>query len=280
MAGAITEIEFRGLPALHLATTDGAEAIVTRHGAQLVSWRVAGIEQLYLSERARFARGEAIRGGVPVIFPQFGPAGSLPRHGFARTAEWQVAERRAGADFATATLRLSEDLASHPAWPHAFVAELTVALAGPRLDLELAVENPGKSALAFTAALHTYLRVGEVELARLVGLQGLRYRDQPSGEDATDPAPALTVEDETDRIYFDAPGPLLLRDGARSLAIAAENFPDVVVWNPWDVQCARLPDMPPTGFRRMLCVEAAAIGRPVCVGPQAAWWGRQTLSVL
>lgn len=35
------------------------------------------------SSKAFFKPGKAIRGGVPVVFPQFGP-GALPQHGFAR----------------------------------------------------------------------------------------------------------------------------------------------------------------------------------------------------
>lgn len=280
MAATIAPIDFHGLPALRLAIAEGSDAVVTAQGAQLVSWRVAGVEQLYLSERAVFAAGQALRGGVPVIFPQFGADGALPRHGFARSRPWQPAERRAGADFATATWQLADCDETRRLWPHAFRAELTVAVAPRRVDIELAVENSGEAALAFTAALHTYLRVAEVEHARLIGLQGGRYRDQARGEDCTDGLPALVVGEETDRIYFDAPAQLLLRDGARSLSIRAEHFPDVVVWNPWEHRCARLADMPPGGFRRMLCVEAAAVGTPVGVAPGETWWGRQSLALI
>ncbi len=280
MSASIAIIDFHGLPALRLSAANGAEAVVTTRGAQLVSWRVAGAEQLYLSERADFSGGAPIRGGVPVVFPQFGHKGPLARHGFARIADWQVAEQRCGEDFATATWQLSESDATRASWSHPFRAELTVALEGRRLDIELAVENTGADGLSFTAALHTYLRVAEVEYARLVGLQGLRYLDQSSGADCTDGLPALVVEDEIDRVYRDAPAQLLLRDGPRSLKIESENFPDVVVWNPWEQACAKIADMPAAGFRRMLAVEAAAVHKPVVLAAGQLWWGRQTLTLL
>src|SRR5512142_2972783 len=39
---------------------------------------------LFLSQCSRFAEGQPIRGGVPVIFPWFGPREGLGQHGFAR----------------------------------------------------------------------------------------------------------------------------------------------------------------------------------------------------
>lgn len=38
---------------------------------------LAGVENLYLSETAVFDGKAAIRGGIPVVFPQFGPGASF-----------------------------------------------------------------------------------------------------------------------------------------------------------------------------------------------------------
>ena len=56
--------------------------------------------------------GQAVRGGVPVIFPQFeqlGPDTSLPRHGLARTRAWRVDSHHQGRDHTQLTLVLSDD---------------------------------------------------------------------------------------------------------------------------------------------------------------------------
>lgn len=275
-------IDFNGLPAVRLTTGDGASAVVTLQGAQLVSWLPAGSgERLYLSERARFAPGQAIRGGVPVIFPQFGADGPLPRHGFARTRPWTLVEARRGDGYACATLRLEDDAGTRALWPHAFGAELTVMIEGKRLDVELEVTNPGGEAFAFTAALHNYFNLANVEMCRLQGLEGCVYRDrEPGDRDLIDDNEALFVDDELDRTYFDVTKPLLLSEPARNLAIEAEGFPDMVVWNPWIEKCAALDDMPPTGFKRMLCVEPAAVKNPVQVAAGESWCGRQTVVAL
>ena len=95
-------VDFNGLPCVRLRGANGASALIALHGAQLLSWKTGhssvgdapadGRERLFLSERARFAEGAAIRGGVPVIFPQFAGRGPLPKHGFARTLPWRLIE--------------------------------------------------------------------------------------------------------------------------------------------------------------------------------------------
>ncbi len=275
------ECLFHGLPALALAAPDGAKATISLHGAQILSWIPAGgTERLYLSEKAIFDGRAAIRGGVPVIFPQFGGKGKL-RHGFARTLPWELASARTGKEFTTATLRLSDTEATRALWPHVFSAEMTVMLAGSRLDMELEVENADNRPFSFTAALHTYFRVKEVENAALQGLQGMRFQDQTrkNGEE-TDRREALVVDDEVDRLYLNLKNPLLLsQPGGGAIGMQQDGFPDVVVWNPWEKKCADLKDMPRDGFRRMLCVEAAAT-RPVVLEPGDSWFGRQSLVVV
>ena len=279
-------ITFNGQPALQLQSPDGAQAVVLLHGAHLVSWRPAGPdrqpgdEQLYLSERAIYAEGQAVRGGVPVIFPQFEKRGPLPRYGLARTRHWELAESRVGADHAVAVLRLVDDDATKAHWPHAFEAELTVSISGPRLDIELAVINTDQAPLHFTAALHTYLRVADVNLVRLEGLSGLRYIDSTSGEEHLDFNQTLQVHGEVDRIYMRATQGLLLRDQGRRVALESQGFDDVVVWNPGPEKCSAMPDMPAEGWREMLCVEAARITHPIDLPPGEEWAGRQSLLAL
>lgn len=270
--------DFNGLPAVRLATPDGAVALITLYGAHLVSWISAdGRERLYLSERSRFESGHAIRGGVPVIFPQFSDRGPLPRHGFARTSTWELASSRHDKAYACATLRLVDSEETRALWPHSFVAELTVMIEGNRLDVEFEVENTGAEAFSFSAALHSYFSVAKANMVQLQGLDGVCYQDMAAGgELRREDGEALIVDREVDRIYLDVSKPLLLWEPARHLAIETEGFPDVVVWNPWIDKCAALNDMPPAGYREMLCIEAAAVARPVELEAGGLWSGRQT----
>src|SRR5215207_1793611 len=81
------------LETISLRHSSGSTAEIAIQGAHVTSWKRAnGEEMLFLSANSRLAPGEAIRGGIPVVFPQFANLGSLPQHGFVRTAAWEVVE--------------------------------------------------------------------------------------------------------------------------------------------------------------------------------------------
>ena len=275
----IESITFHGYEALRLNGPRGAQAVVSRFGGQVLSWTPSdGRERLYLSERAIFDGREPIRGGIPVCFPQFSSQGGLPKHGFVRCKPWQVTAQRCGDDYALVTLLTEDDAATHALWSHSFELELTVMLEADTLDLELGLSNTGEEALTFTGALHTYLQVDAIENVRLSGLRGTNYRDSANGgREWREAAEILTFAGETDRIFLGASRPLSLNDGAGQLGIAQDGFTDVVVWNPWADKGAALADLPPDGWRRMLCVEAAVAGAPLTVRPGEEWYGRQKL---
>lgn len=176
-----------------------------------------------------------------------------------------------------ATLRLKDDAETRAIWPHPFAAYLTVTIGGNQADIELAVENTGSEGFYFTAALHTYLRVVDVGMCGLEGLEGCAYVDASSGTRGRDEAAILFFDGEVDRVYCGVVKPLLLAEPGRRLAIDAEGWPDVVVWNPWRDKGAALDDLEPEGFRRMVCVEAAVVERPAQLAPGESWVGRQTL---
>jgi len=264
---------FRDTPCIRLHT-DGASALIALQGGQLLSWTPAdGRERLFLAERADLASGAAIRGGMPVIFPQFGGRGALRKHGFARVLDWSF---RGVADDA-AVFELHDGPATAD-WPHAFACSLSVVLADTTLTATLAVENRGDSAFSFTAALHTYLRVQDIRRASVEGLQGCHYEDSAGGGGRhRQDAHMLAIEGEVDRIYGDVAAPLRLLDGTRQLDIAQEGFDDCVVWNPGADLAARLPDLSPPEYRQFLCVEAGQVLRPVVLAPGERWRGSQRL---
>ena len=278
MKPSIETIRFRDTDALRLNGPRGASAVISLLGGQVLSWITPdGRERLFLSDKAVFDGSVAIRGGIPVCWPQFAALGDLPKHGFVRTRPWQVAAERCGDDYALLTLAIEDDEATRALWPHAFRLELTLMLEDDRIDLELSVSNTGEAPFSFTGALHTYLRVTQVEDVALEGLYGHHYRDAANGDRVIrDSGTAVTVDAEIDRVYRDVKRPQLLQAGNLSLGIQSQDFPDVVVWNPWVDKCGALADMPADGWRHMLCVEAVA-EQPVVVAAGDEWYGRQTL---
>ena len=265
---------------LKLRASDGSIAQVHAHGAHVTSWIPAGgAERLFLSSKSEFRLGAAIRGGVPIIFPQFAAEGPLLKHGFARITAWQIMEvvdTPAGSQ--TARFELQDSSETQALWPHAFRAEFLVTVGGPALTLHLTINNSGPQPFDFTVALHTYLRVSDVSRVAIAGLRGLRYRDSAHGNTMhTEQQADITFQGEVDRIYFDTPSELSVLEADRSLRIRSQGFADTVIWNPGAEKSAALKDMESEGYKRMLCVEAANIGKPVHLAPGQQWQGVQEL---
>lgn len=263
-----------------LKAADGARAELTTQGAHLCSWVPArGVEQLFMSSTSGEGEGIARRGGVPIIFPQFAGMGSLPKHGFARTAEWRLL--RSGAleeGGAQAVFELQENIARLMIWPHVFRAELVVSLAGDSLRLDFSVVNNGDTSFQFTTALHTYFQIEDIAQTQVRGLGGLDYRDTVTAKNNCRQEQALLqIEGEIDRIYGKISAPILIEQAHQTMHISQTGFADAVVWNPGAVKGAQLVDMEIDGYRRMLCVEAAAVLQPIQLKPGGMWTGAQVL---
>jgi glucose-6-phosphate 1-epimerase len=249
------------------------------HGGQVLGWVPAGsgADRLWLSPAYVCGPGRAIRGGIPVIFPQFSGRGPLPKHGIARDRAWLATSGGAVATDLHLTLELEDDDATRQVWPHPFRLRLFVQAHPAALDVTLAVRNTGTEPFSFTAALHSYLAVG-TRGARIHGLGG-----RPAEDNAADGA-ALTMPDEPldalekrDVAVRGATGPVVLDDPELGrLAITATGFSDVVVWNPGPGH--GLADVPEGAELGFVCVEPAAL-EPVHVFPDRDWYASLRLSV-
>jgi len=263
---------------LRLQAPGGGEIQASAFGAHALSWRCRGQERLYLSPRASFGAGKAIRGGVPVIFPQFGERGDGPRHGFARTLDWQALDT-AGSTLPRLAFRLSDSEHTRTRWPHRFEAVLSLEPSENRLRIALSVHNSDNAPFQFTAALHTYLRVADVAGTLVHGLERSPFVDSAHGNQPLPAADApVRFEGEVDRIYAGTAG-MCVTDGVDLLRIEAEGFSDTVVWNPGAELAAGMSDLGPGEYRRFVCIEAAQVLEPVRLDPGASWSGAQILTV-
>ena len=263
----------------------GDTVLVALQGAHVLSWVSQGRERLYLSPDNLWDGKSAIRGGVPVCFPQFNQRGTLPKHGFARNMNWTVDEAVASGDVAHIDFTLSTNPDTLAIWQQAFVAVLRVAMASGQLTITLTVNNTEtQNELHFTGALHTYFGVDDIDLTELRGLGG-----RPEWDAVADvyglADEALYFDGEFDRVYSwvesASSNPLHLQDGTSTLQIEqSPSWANSVVWNPGEGKCAALADMPTHGFARMLCVEAAQVFEPISVPAGGQWvgWQRLTLS--
>ncbi|MHB8089705.1 MAG: aldose epimerase family protein, partial [Anaerolineaceae bacterium] len=134
-----------------------ASARVSLLGATVISYiPEGGREVLFLSRRSGFQPGKSIRGGIPICLPWFGDDpndASLPKHGFFRLLDWDVASTSLEAGGSSVLLTLADSKATRQYWPYTFKAECTVTL-GDRLAVSVKVINEGTKAFALSCAFH------------------------------------------------------------------------------------------------------------------------------
>ena len=232
-------------------------------GAHVTGFQKTGEPPLlFLSRLSRFAAGQAIRGGVPVCFPWFGPRAGGGVHGFARTMEWELtATRVTPAGGATLRFRLPPTAAG-AAWPP-FATEFAVTVAD-QLTLELTTTNQSADRdFEFENCLHTYFAVGDIARVSLTGLQAVSFLDHAAGAGGVrrdrEDAP-LRITKETNRVYLDTADAVEIRDASlgRTIRVEKGDSRSTVVWNPWTTQ--KMPDdFDPAEHRRMVCVESGNV---------------------
>jgi len=269
-----------GLVRMRLSSP-AVSAEIFLQGAHITKYQPdGGAELLFLSRESKFVPGKAIRGGIPIILPWFGPfAGdaTAPAHGVARTSEWRpewIVAKKNGSFNLLFDFSLDPD--SNPWWPHQFKVAYEIEI-GASLGLSLIIENSEESALDFEAALHTYFAVGDITRVQVLGLDGCTFLDQLSWEDRVQSGP-ITFEGEFDSIFrsrsetvispqeidpdFQTRGrPITIVDPStnRSIRIETNNTPSTVVWNPWIAKSARTADLGDDEWTGFVCVESGFV---------------------
>jgi D-hexose-6-phosphate mutarotase len=240
----------------------GAIAEIYFHGAHVAQYMPPhGQPLLFLSHASQFAPGKPIRGGVPLIFPWFGPHptnAALPSHGFARTMEWTLRAIRKHSNRVAVEFSLNDSPETLNIWPHAFGLRLIVRIS-TSLEVALTVTNTGNSPFTYEEAMHTYLKVSDVRRLKIHGLAGRDYLDKMQGgrRMRQDDMP-ITIHGETDRVYLGTRDTVKVREiGGRELTIAKTGSHATVVWNPWVAKANAMPDFGGDEWPHMLCIEAA-----------------------
>ena len=262
-----------GIDCYRLSHPSGAEATFSLHGGHLISWKTAdGIERLFLSKKTSFEAGDAIRGGVPVIFPQFSDHGPLGRHGFARKSEWSLAEEGKSLELRTSPTTLKE-------WPHLFDLSIAAELTETEIQIKFSVFNIGETSFEFHAALHTYLNASLGRDASISGLSGHPFLNEVTGKTETDTQAEIHFGGETDRTYPGTTGKtIILKHDERQVEIRTLNFPDTVIWNPGPDN--GIGDLPPEGWREFICVEGAHLSDYMKLEPGNSWTAYQRIRIL
>ncbi|CAI0408572.1 unnamed protein product [Linum tenue] len=235
-----------GIDEILLRNPRGASTRVSLYGGQVLSWRTdQGEELLFTSSKAIFKPPNPVRGGIPICFPQFGNRGALEHHGFARKKVWIIDDN------------------PPPLQPN---------------------DSNGKSYVdLLLKPSEDDLKLWPHSEVRVEGLETLDYLDNLcERERFTEQGDALTFESEVDRVYLSSSDVIAVFDHQRkrTFQIRKEGLPDVVVWNPWEKKAKAMADLGDEEYKQMLCVDGAAIEKPITLKPGEEWTGRLELSLI
>ena len=251
----------RQLDDLELIVVDHPQvkASVALQGAHLLSWKPAGEEEvLWLSGNTPFKNGVALRGGVPICWPWFGPSAQpgLPSHGFARNLPWALKGHDEDDKGAVLTFELKSSEATRQYWPHEFTLLARFKL-GKTCEIELEAHGEFET----TSALHTYFNVGDIAAVKVSGL-GERYIDKvKNAEEGVLSNGTETFPDRTDRVYLNAETCSVIHDDAlnRNIDVTHHHNSNVVAWNPGPALSVSMGDMPDDGYKTVVCVETCCV---------------------
>jgi len=238
-----------------------ADADICLYGAHVTSFRPQNnLDFLWLSPESNYEVGKAIRGGIPVCFPWFGPHQSnpeMPQHGFGRLMYWEVVHtdtNPAGETIIKLQLNSSDETKVY--WPHDFCAEMTFVV-GQKLGISLKVTNSSSNSFEYSSALHSYFNLSLIGNLSIEGLQGTKYHNQLIPGDSIQEEEKLEISEAVTRHYYDTEAPVILVDSIyrRRIRIDKTGSKVTTVWNPWEETCAQIADLEDDAYETFVCIE-------------------------
>lgn len=244
--------------------TPVATATISLVDGQVLTWQPKSQSEpvLWLSKRAQYISGKAIRGGVPICWPWFGahPTDSkLPGHGYARITLWNVTMAELLADGRVRVcLFMGENKLSKAHWSHKVDLSVEIEV-GNELLVKLMSINQSSQEVKLTEGLHTYFHVGDVTTVRVHGLDGVEYVDLTRNNERNFQKGPISFDAELGRIFLNTHANCVIEDPIlkRRITIQKQGSLNTAVWNPWASTAATMVDLGEDGWRNMLCVEGA-----------------------
>lgn len=254
----------------------GASAEIYLFGGTLTSYKTPdGTERIFVSPGAIFDGKKAIRGGVPLVFPQFGqPDKAMAQHGFARSSVWALESTNETSEQTQVVFSLSDNEDTRSKWPFKFELKYAVQLTAVSLQLKLIAKNTDDKPFLFQSLLHTYFAIPDIGDVSVRGLVGRTFVDKlDEGKSKIEDNADVLLPKFTDRVYLGDSALPVEKDvticnkaGATGFfvvngaTIGGDSTPcDVVVWNPYEE--ASPSDLPPPAFKNFICVEPGLVAK-------------------
>eukprot|EP00562_Extubocellulus_spinifer_P006418 CAMPEP_0178532262 /NCGR_PEP_ID=MMETSP0696-20121128/33878_1 /TAXON_ID=265572 /ORGANISM="Extubocellulus spinifer, Strain CCMP396" /LENGTH=287 /DNA_ID=CAMNT_0020164243 /DNA_START=28 /DNA_END=891 /DNA_ORIENTATION=+ len=263
----------------------GSSFGISPFGATVVSYKSAsnggGRENLFVSKLAKLDGSKAIRGGIPLVFPIFGPppADSGSTAGISLTLDLADASAGRGTNNMWSEEQAKVDGTNCR-------LTLDVKVDATSLTTVLVVENNGSDAFNFNCLQHTYFAVdgGAAQIpdqCYVHGLGGYSVIDKvdSSNDGKLVPEDGIALRGEVDRVYVHPEGhsTVSVRIGVGGgKTVKMEAFGEVgespvpvscVVWNPSVEKAKAMSDFGDEQYKDMICVEPGLLGHQPILSP-------------
>lgn len=244
-----------GFPIINISHAN-CQAQVSLYGGHVLSWQP--VEQhpvFWLSDTALFEAGKAIRGGIPLCWPWFGPLEGTNQHGFARQVLWKLGSVEVNEE-GVKIIVVWQGEEMNPLWPNACQLKQTLWF-GQRFEQALAMSNLSDQPVQYTGALHTYFRVSDPEKVTVPTLD-----NSPSFDKLTDQTVPPKKRDNCvgpiDSVYqCDTPQRIFDQGWQREIRVTNSATKQWVLWNPGKEIADNMADIHPHGEQEYVCLEAA-----------------------
>ena len=231
----------------------------TSIGAQILSSNfIKGKNIFYKSPINVF--GKTIRGGIPVLFPQFSNNGNLRKHGFVRDIVWELMyefqdEKQSIIEY---DCNINDD--DYAEWPYNTKLSLFYEMAKNVLTIKLIVINTDNKPFEFSGGLHPYFAINSREIITINGLEGCIFKDS-----FPDIPFCLNSNTLVERLY-ETNNSVKFFNGENWLTLKCAGFDNWMIWNPGEEGAKTIKDLPNDDWTKFICIEPI-ISKPKILEP-------------
>lgn len=241
-----------------------ATATMSLEGGQVLEWqpKSQSLPVLWRAEAAHWLPDRAIRAGVPLCWPWFGPhptESKAPSHGYARLCAWDVTAismHPSGSIEIDLRMEATHGAATHHGLRASLASHISV---GETLSISLITTNLSDHPIVITEALHAYFNIGDIRDIQIQGLNGCEYIDLLDQQRRKTQHGMIQFSEETGRVFLNTMNDCRLIDAKynRTLRIQKTGSQSTVIWNPWLDTASKMNDLGPVEWQKMVCIESA-----------------------
>ncbi len=218
-------------------------------GGQVLKANVFGIDLFYSNNN--IILNKTNRGGVPILFPQFGQNGIYKKHGFVRDIDWNLINEEFKNDLIFIEYECNLNPDNKYNWEYKCKLNYSVKYKNNLLELELKIKNTGSKSFSFTGGLHPYFKINSRKEISILGLNDLEYIDSfPNIESPFN----LNGESLIERLYISNSN-INFYNGTNLLSLKSKGFDNWMIWNPGKDGSKLINDLPDNDWDKFICIE-------------------------